>query len=65
MYALVRCRMAAMGGHIDRCDNPACDKVYINYNSCRNHHCPKCQGHLQKKWVNAREVELLNTKYFM
>jgi len=64
MYALARCRTAAMGGHIDQCDNPKCNKVHISYNSCRNRHCPKCQGHLREKWVNAREAELLNTKYY-
>jgi hypothetical protein len=64
MYALARCRTAAMGGHIDQCDNPACKRVHISYNSCRNRHCPKCQGHLREKWINAREADLLNTKYF-
>jgi len=64
MYALARCRTAAMGGHIDQCDNPACNRVHISYNSCRNRHCPKCQGHLREKWINAREADLLNTKYF-
>ena len=64
MYALARCRTAAMGGHIDRCDNPECRKVHISYNSCRNRHCPKCQGHLREQWIQAREADLLNTKYF-
>jgi len=64
MYALGRCRTAAMGGHIDRCDNPECNRIHISYNSCRNRHCPKCQGHLREKWINAREADLLNTKYF-
>ena len=64
MYALARCRTAAMGGHIDRCDNPVCNKVHISYNSCRNRHCPKCQGHLRERWISAREAELLNTIYF-
>ena len=64
MYALARCRTAAMGGHIDRCDNPKCNKIHISYNSCRNRHCPKCQGHLREQWVHAREADLLNVKYF-
>jgi hypothetical protein len=64
MYALARCRTAAMGGHIDQCDNPKCNKVHISYNSCRNRHCPKCQGHLREQWIQAREADLLNVKYF-
>jgi hypothetical protein len=64
MYAVARCRTAAMGGHIDQCDNPNCNKVHISYNSCRNRHCPKCQGHLREQWIQAREGGLLNTKYF-
>ena len=64
MYALARCRTAAMGGHIDQCDHPACRKVHISYNSCRNRHCPKCQGHLREQWIQARETDLLNVKYF-
>jgi hypothetical protein len=49
MYAVARCRTAAMGGHIDQCNNPECRKVHISYNSCRNRHCPKCQGHLREQ----------------
>lgn len=64
MYVLARCRTAAMGGHIDQCDNPECNRVHISYNSCRNRHCPKCQGHLREQWIQAREADLLNTKYF-
>jgi hypothetical protein len=64
MYAVARCRTAAMGGHIDQCNNPECRKVHISYNSCRNRHCPKCQGHLREQWIQAREADLLNTKYF-
>jgi len=64
MYAVARCRTAAMGGHIDQCDNPQCRKVHISYNSCRNRHCPKCQGHLREKWIHSREADLLNVKYF-
>ena len=53
-----------MGGHIDRCDNPECNKLHISYNSCRNRHCPKCQGHLREQWIANREAELINTPYF-
>ena len=64
LYALMRCRTAQMGGHIDRCDNPRCRKLHLSYNSCRNRHCPKCQGHLREQWIQAREEELLNTSYY-
>jgi hypothetical protein len=64
LYALAKCRTAALGGHIDRCDNPKCNKLHLSYNSCRNRHCPKCQGHLQQKWMQEREKDLLNTSYF-
>ena len=53
-----------MGGHIDRCDNPACHKLHLSYNSCRNRHCPTCQGHKREAWIQARESELLNVPYF-
>lgn len=53
-----------MGGHIDVCKNPKCKKVLLTYNSCRNGHCPKCQGHLVEKWIRAREEGLLNYRYF-
>jgi len=64
LYALAKCRTSAMGGHLDRCNNPKCNKLHLSYNSCRNRHCPKCQGHLQQKWVQEREKDLLNTSYF-
>ncbi len=51
-----------MGGHIDRCD--CCQKLHISYNSCRNRHCPTCQGHKREAWIQARESELLNVPYF-
>src|SRR5680860_1290652 len=57
-----RCRTPAMGGQIDRCDR--CDKLHISYNSCRNRHCPTCQGHKREQWIRARESELLNVPYF-
>ena len=61
--ALSRCRTAAMGGHIDRCEN-GCGAIHVSYNSCRNRHCPKCQGHLREQWIENREKDLLNTSYF-
>lgn len=64
LYALSKCRTAALGGHIDRCTESTCGKLHLSYNSCRNRHCPKCQGHLREKWIAAREEELLNTSYF-
>lgn len=64
LHALRKCRTAALGGHIDRCDNPACHKLHLSYNSCRNRHCPKCQGHKKEEWIRAREADLLNVPYF-
>jgi len=64
LHAIRRCRTPEMGGHIDRCDNPACQKLHISYNSCRNRHCPTCQGHKREAWIQARESELLNVPYF-
>lgn len=64
LHALRKCRTAALGGHIDRCDNTCCDRLHLSYNSCRNRHCPKCQGHKREQWVRAREAELINTPYF-
>ena len=57
MDAIVRCRTAALGGHRDQC--PGCGYQAISYNSCRNRHCPKCQGNARAKWLAARSAELL------
>ena len=62
LNALRRCRTAAMGGHIDSCDN--CGHIRISYNSCRNRHCPKCQAVQREQWIAAREAELLPVSYF-
>ena len=62
LQAVRRCRTPEMGGHIDKCD--CCQKLHISYNSCRNRHCPTCQGHKREQWINARENELLNVPYF-
>jgi hypothetical protein len=60
--AVRRCRSAALGAHIDGCTS--CGHLRISYNSCRNRHCPKCQGHEREKWIQAREAELLPVPYF-
>jgi len=62
LSALSKCRSAALGGHIDGCTN--CGSLRISYNSCRNRHCPKCQGNEREAWVAAREEELLPVAYF-
>ena len=64
LHALRKCRTAELGGHIDRCDNPGCNHLHLSYNSCRNRHCPKCQGHQREQWIRAREAELLRVPYF-
>lgn len=64
LYALAACRTHLLGGHIDKCTNPGCNHVHISYNSCRNRHCPKCQGHKHEDWIQARESELLNVPYY-
>lgn len=64
LHALRKCRTAALGGHIDQCTDPSCDRLHLSYNSCRNRHCPKCQGHKSEQWIRAREEELLNVPYF-
>jgi putative transposase/transposase-like zinc-binding protein len=64
MSAIERCRTAALGGHVARCENEACAHTLIAYNSCRNRHCPKCQGAAARKWLAEREAELLAVGYF-
>jgi hypothetical protein len=60
--AIKCCRTAAMGSHVDACTN--CGHLRISYNSCRNRHCPKCQGTQREQWIQAREEELLPVPYF-
>lgn len=60
--AIERCRSAALGGHVLRCDT--CEDVQIAYNSCRNRHCPKCQGSAAKRWLDKRQADLLPVEYF-
>ena len=64
MSAIERCRTAALGGHVARCENEACGHTVISYNSCRNRHCPKCQGAAARRWLADREAELLPVGYF-
>src|SRR5450755_362000 len=61
LLAIARCRTAALGGHRDQCSH--CGHSVISYNSCRNRHCPKCQGNARLRWLQARERELLPTPY--
>jgi Transposase zinc-binding domain/Putative transposase len=62
LLAVTRCRTAALGGHRDRCTGCG-DTTAISYNSCRNRHCPRCQGNARRRWLKARERELLPTPY--
>jgi hypothetical protein len=62
LTAIARCRTAALGGHRDRCTNCG-HTTAISYNSCRNRHCPRCQGNARRRWLQARERELLPTRY--
>jgi len=62
MSAIEQCRSAALGGHVERCEN--CGHSRIAYNSCRNRHCPKCQGAAAQDWLAAREADLLPVGYF-
>ena len=62
--AIKACRTAALGGHVARCEDAACGHTVIGYNSCRNRHCPKCQGSAAREWLAEREAELLNVPYY-
>jgi hypothetical protein len=62
MSAIELCRTAALGGHVDRCED--CAHTAIAYNSCRNRHCPKCQGVAARAWLSERQAELLPVPYF-
>jgi hypothetical protein len=62
MSAIERCRTAALGGHVARCED--CSHTIIAYNSCRNRHCPKCQGTAAKEWLAERAAELLPVPYY-
>jgi hypothetical protein len=62
MSAIERCRTAALGGHVARCGD--CAHTVVAFNSCRNRHCPKCQGAAARKWLAEREADLLEVGYF-
>ena len=62
MGAIEKCRTEKLGYHEDVCDE--CGYRKISYNSCRNRHCPKCQSIARAKWIEEREAEILNVKYF-
>jgi len=62
MSAIEQCRSAALGGHVERCED--CGHSRIAYNSCRNRHCPKCQGAAATDWLAAREADLLPVGYY-
>jgi len=62
MSAIERCRSAALGGHVLQCQ--ACEHTQIAYNSCRNRHCPKCQASAARRWLEARQADLLPVDYY-
>jgi hypothetical protein len=62
MSAITQCRTAALGGHVLRCEGCGLDQV--SYNSCRNRHCPKCQSSAAKRWLDARQADLLPVEYY-
>jgi hypothetical protein len=62
MTAIEVCRTEALGGHLERCDQ--CGHERNAYNSCRDRHCPKCQGLAREQWIQDRQSELLNVPYF-
>src|SRR5256714_2636794 len=62
MSAIEQCRSALLGGHVLRCE--ACEQFQIAYNSCRNRHCPKCQASAARRWLEARQADLLPIEYY-
>lgn len=62
MSAIEHCRTSVLGGHVLQC--PECEHVQVAYNSCRNRHCPKCQASSAKRWLEARQTELLPVEYY-
>jgi len=62
MSAIEQCRSAALGGHVLQCQ--ACEHMQIAYNSCRNRHCPKCQASAARRWLEARQADLLPVEYY-
>ena len=62
MAAIEACRTAVLGGHVEQCES--CSETRVAYNSCRNRHCPKCQGLARAQWLADRQAELLPVPYF-
>ncbi len=62
MGAIEACRTAVLGGHLYHCDG--CGREHPLYNSCRNRHCPTCQGNAARKWMEARAADILPVPYF-
>lgn len=62
MSAVEHCHSEVLGGYVLHC--PACEHVQIAYNSCRNQHCPKCQASAAKRWLEAKQTELLPVDYY-
>jgi hypothetical protein len=62
MSAIQLCRTAALGGHVEVCED--CAHTRVAYNSCRNRHCPKCQGAIRDQWLADRKADLLPVPYF-
>ena len=62
MRDIVRCRTAALGGHVEACD--ACGEIRVAYNSCRNRNCPKCQAAARAEWLDRQAADLLPVEYF-
>ena len=64
MTAIELCRTAALGGHVEKCDNEKCGHIRNSYNSCGDRHCPKCQSLARAEWIQDRQSELINVPYF-
>jgi predicted Zn-ribbon and HTH transcriptional regulator len=63
LRAIVHCRTAELGYHLDECTNTDCGYSGYSYNSCRDRHCPKCQANARRRWINGRKKELLPVPY--
>jgi hypothetical protein len=62
LSAMAQCRTPELGGHLDKCES--CGLLRPSYNSCRNRHCPKCQGIRQQQWIEARSELVLSVQHF-
>ena len=63
LRAIAQCRTGSLGGHVDACNE--CGNISISYNSCRNRHCPKCQGHKREAWIQKREAGCYHARIIM